>query len=157
MFELSLIGAVASAILAGVFFAFSSFIMTALGNIEPSAGIKAMQRINIDVFCWPFFALFFGTPFLSFYIGAYALLNLPLSESTLFFIAGLIQIIGSLLVTLFGNVPLNNSLAKLDPNAVDSHTAWKKYLVTWTRWNHLRALACLTTSIIYFSSSNAFL
>lgn len=61
--------AIAAVVMAGVFFAFSSFVMTALGNIAPAEGIKAMQRINIDVFCWSFSLLFFGIPLASLGLG----------------------------------------------------------------------------------------
>ncbi len=46
----------------GIFFAFSSFVIPALGRIAPAQGIRAMQRINIDVCHWSFVVAFFGTP-----------------------------------------------------------------------------------------------
>lgn len=149
MFELSLGVAVASAVMAGVFFAFSSFIMTALGNIEPAAGIRAMQRINIDVFCWSFSFLFFGLPLLSLGFGIYAVFNLAQPEAIYYIVGSLVYLVGSLLVTAKGNVPLNDALARVDPYAENAVEQWRKYLVTWTRWNHLRAVACLVAGVVF--------
>lgn len=41
-FWLTVIAALASALMGGVFFAFSSFVMPALGRIPPAEGIRAM-------------------------------------------------------------------------------------------------------------------
>ena len=63
--------ALACALMGGIFFAFSSFIMPALGRIPAEEAIRAMQRINIDVFHWTFMAAFFGTPILCVVAAAY--------------------------------------------------------------------------------------
>ena len=152
MLELSLATAMASALMAGVFFAFSSFIMTALGNIEPAAGIKAMQRINIDVFCWSFSLLFFGLPLLAVGFGIYAVFNLSAPEAIYYLVGSLVYLVGSLLVTAKGNVPLNDALARVDPYAENAIEQWRKYLASWTRWNHLRAMACLVAGIIFIGA-----
>ncbi len=41
--------ALGSALVAGVFFAFSTFVMKALGRLQPEQGIAAMQSINVTV------------------------------------------------------------------------------------------------------------
>ena len=56
---------------------------------------------------------------------------------------GLVYLTGTIGVTLFGNVPLNNRLASIDPQAESSAAIWHDYLVRWTRWNHLRTFAAL--------------
>ena len=40
------ITALASAVLGGALFSFSTFVMQALGRLEPADGVRAMQRIN---------------------------------------------------------------------------------------------------------------
>ena len=50
-----------SGLVAGVFFAFSTFIMRALGQLPVSQGIAAMKAINITVINSWFFLAFFGT------------------------------------------------------------------------------------------------
>jgi len=46
LFGLTLVSALGCGLTAGVFFAFSSFVMKALGRIQPAQGIAAMQSIN---------------------------------------------------------------------------------------------------------------
>ena len=146
------LAAIGSVVLGGVFFAFSSFVMPALGNVLPSEGIRAMQRINIDVFCWSFSALFFGLPVLFIGLGIYAAVMLPPGVSWLWMVGSLIYLLGCLLVTGLGNVPLNNSLARLDPDEAGVNTQWQQYLLVWTGWNHVRGVACLLAGLCYFGA-----
>lgn len=50
--------------MAGVFFAFSTFVMKALGARPLAQGIAAMQSINVAVINRWFMAAFFGTALL---------------------------------------------------------------------------------------------
>jgi uncharacterized membrane protein len=54
-----------SAVIGGVFFAFSSFVMKALARIPSSEGIAAMQSINVVVINPTFLSVFMGTTVLS--------------------------------------------------------------------------------------------
>ncbi len=49
LFVLKLFAALGCGLIAGVFFAFSSFVMNALARIQPTQGIAAMQSINITI------------------------------------------------------------------------------------------------------------
>ncbi|NOX43890.1 MAG: DUF1772 domain-containing protein [Gammaproteobacteria bacterium] len=44
--------------------------------------------------------------------------------------------------------PLNNLLARLDPNSARAHQVWSRYLKTWKNWNHLRTVSSLVTCIL---------
>lgn len=147
--------AIATAVMAGVFFAFSSFVMTALGNIAPAEGIKAMQRINIDVFCWSFSLLFFGIPLASLGLGVYAVWQWPEPNSVYYLMGGIVYLAGCFGVTAAANVPLNNALARIDPDADSATNEWRRYLARWTRWNHVRTIACLIACILIISASYA--
>ncbi len=57
--------ALGSALVGGVFFAFSSFVMKALGRVPSSEGIAAMQSINVVVINPSFMGAFMGTALLS--------------------------------------------------------------------------------------------
>ena len=61
MFALTFLSALGASLVAGIFFAFSAFIMSALGCLSPAGGISAMQSINVVVLTPLFFAVFFGT------------------------------------------------------------------------------------------------
>ena len=55
------VAAIGCGLVAGIFFAFSSFVMPALGRIAPEQGINAMQSINVAVLNVGFLSLFVGT------------------------------------------------------------------------------------------------
>jgi len=53
--------AIGCSLLAGVYFAFSTFVMTALGRIDQAAGISAMNAINTVIVQSLFMPFFLGT------------------------------------------------------------------------------------------------
>ena len=60
---------------AGVFFAFSSFVMKALARLQPAQGIAAMQSINLVAVTPGFMAALFGTAAASVALGGWALVD----------------------------------------------------------------------------------
>jgi uncharacterized membrane protein len=61
--------ALGSGLIAGAFFAFSSFVMGALGKLPASQGIAAMQSINVVVINPIFLGVLFGTAALALFMG----------------------------------------------------------------------------------------
>ena len=152
MQTITLAAAIASALMAGIFFAFSSFVMTALKNLQPDEGMRAMQRINIDVLCWPFMLLFFGLPMALAALTTRVVFSDTGIDVTRLSIATAIYWGGSLLVTIAGNVPMNNRLAGLDSNTSTGIDYWRTYTSRWTHWNHVRTVACALTSALLISA-----
>ena len=60
MSGLTLAAALGAGLVAGIFFAFSAFIMSALKRLPPKGGISAMQSIIVAVLNPAFFFVFFG-------------------------------------------------------------------------------------------------
>lgn len=138
-----------SALVGGVFFAFSSFVMKSLARVPASEGIAAMQSINVVVINPSFLGAFMGTALLS--VGVVVLMLVSRSHpSTMFFLGGAVfYFAGTFLVTIIGNVPLNDQLAAVsatDPNAVE---IWTHYLDRWTMWNHVRTVAAMAAALLY--------
>ena len=65
LFALTFLCALGAGLIGGLFFAFSTFVMTALGRLSPASGISAMQSINVAVLNPVFFTAFFGKQYLS--------------------------------------------------------------------------------------------
>ncbi len=61
LFVLTLLAALGCAMMAGVFFAFSAFVMKALARLPAEQGIAAMQAINVAALTLAFMAALFGT------------------------------------------------------------------------------------------------
>ena len=149
MFEFIFITMIASAVMSGVFFVFSSFVMTALAGLKPAEGIRAMQRINVDVFSWSFSLLFLVTPVACIVIAIYAIINWSHPAAIYYFSGALVYLLGLMFVTGKQNVPLNHSLARVDSDSSDGTAVWKHYLIHWTNWNTFRALAALISSVLF--------
>lgn len=139
---LCLVGVSGSGLMAGVFFAFSAFVMRALNRLPAPEGIAAMRQINVAVLNPVFLGVFVGTALLS--AGAITWGLLHASQASAYLIAGgASYVTGTFGVTAAFNVPRNERLARLDPNDPDAARAWSRYVVEWTRWNHVRAVASL--------------
>ena len=61
LFAATLATALGCGLVAGVFFAFSSFVMPALARLDPAKGISAMQAINVMAVTPVFMLAFRGT------------------------------------------------------------------------------------------------
>ncbi len=143
-----LISALGSALVAGVFFAFSTFVMKALGRLQPEQGIAAMQSINVTVLNPWFFTVFFGTGAGCIFLAIFALLNWSGPVATHLAVGSMLYIVGSIVVTMAFNVPLNNALARADAIHPDSVSLWRHYLHRWTFWNHVRTAGSLAAATL---------
>ena len=143
------LGAVGSAMMAGLFFVFSNFTMTALSRIKTEAGISAMQSINITIINPWFMALFFGTTIGGLVVSVVAAMNWDHPASAWALGGGGVYLAGCFLVTTCFNVPLNNRLAAINPMDPASAEMWAEYVAKWVPWNHIRTLTALSASAAY--------
>jgi uncharacterized membrane protein len=144
---LILISALSSALVAGMFYAFSSFVMAALGRIPANEGINAMNSINVTVITPSFMVFFMGSALLGIVLGGWALLSISQFDSQLILLACLLYVVGCFGVTMVFNVPLNNQLAATSPT--DGSVFWQSYLQTWTMWNTVRTVAAALAAVVF--------
>jgi uncharacterized membrane protein len=154
LFFLTFTAAIGCGLVAGVFFAFSTFVMPALARLQPAQGIAAMQSINITAINPLFMLALFGTAIACIFIVISTLLHWHRSATIYLSIGSLLYLVGTILVTMLGNVPLNNALAIVDPNSTEGATLWARFLTEWTFWNHVRTLAALAASVTFTLSLN---
>jgi uncharacterized membrane protein len=136
-------------LVAGIFFAFSTFVMSALGRLPAREGIAAMQAINVTVLNPWFFAAFFGTAAACLVLAVFALMGWDGADVVYLIAGSALYLLGTLLVTIAFNVPLNDRLAKVDPESADGTALWTHYLVRWNSWNHVRTAASLAAAAAY--------
>jgi len=146
LFALTLLAALGCGLIAGVFFAFSSFVMKALARLPTSAGIAAMQSINIVVLRSLFMAAFLGTAAVCVIASIYSLFRLQEPGIVYMLVGSALYLVGSFLVTIVFNVPRNEALAKLAPTDPNSANFWSGYVASWTAWNHVRTIAALAAA-----------
>ena len=145
---LTIVALLGSAVIGGVFFAFSSFIMKALGRVPSQEGIAAMQSINVVVINPSFSGTFMGTAALCVVIAFVAVLNWGVPSAPYLLAGALAYFAGTFLVTMFGNVPLNNALAAVGATDPDAVPVWEHYLDRWTFWNTVRTIAALVAVLL---------
>jgi uncharacterized membrane protein len=138
-----------SALVAGVFFAFSSFIMGALARLPAAAGIAAMQSINVVVLNRSFLGLFMGTAALSLVVAVLAVLAWEAPSAPWYLAGALSYLAGTFAVTGLGNVPLNDRLAAVAGESPAAAPVWEHYLARWTRLNTLRTAAAAAAALAF--------
>jgi uncharacterized membrane protein len=146
---LIIVCALGSGAIGGVFFAFSSFVMPALARLAPAEGIHAMQAINVTVLNRLFLGTFMGTGLLSLTAIVGALVRWDGIGSLCIVLAGATYVLGCVLVTLRGNVPLNNALARIGEADALGEATWRSYVRDWTRWNTVRTIACFVAMALF--------
>jgi uncharacterized membrane protein len=128
---------------AGVFFAFSSFVMSGLDRLPPGEAIAAMQSINITAVRPLFMTALFGTAAACLPLIVIGFRHRDERVGVLLLIGAALYLLGTIGLTMGFHVPRNDALALLDPKRADAAAAWHDYSVAWTRANHLRTLAAL--------------
>jgi uncharacterized membrane protein len=149
MLGLKLVTILGCGLIAGVFFAFSSFVMNALAKLESSQGIATMQLINITVINPSFMVVFLGTAVACIILAVFSLLKWHQPNSTYLLIGSLLYLLGTFLVTIAFNVPLNDALAEVEPISAEGANLWANYLTNWTFWNHVRTIAALAATAVF--------
>lgn len=136
---------IGTGIMAGLFFSFSTFIMEALGNISSESGMNAMKSINRTILNPLFGVIFFGTALMTLFLLITALFNSEWNGRTYVISGSLLYLVGTFLVTIIFNVPLNNLLERGDSTAYSSQLMWRSYIRKWTLWNHIRTVTAVGT------------
>jgi uncharacterized membrane protein len=137
------IAALGAGLIAGAFFAFSNFVMRALGRLPAPQGIAAMQSIDIVVINPIFLGVFMGTAALAALLAVLACLSWTEPGSLYLLASGAFYVVGTFGVTMARNVPLNNALAAVAPESAEGAALWTRYLRDWVFWNHVRTVAAL--------------
>ena len=145
----TLLSALGCGLIAGVFFSFSSFVMKALAKLPPTQGIASMQSTNVVVINRWFMSVFFGTAIICLLLAVLSVFRWQTTGAGYRLIGSLLYLLGTILVTIVCNVPLNDSLAAVDPASTDAGQVWANYLTTWTAWNHVRTIAALAAAAAF--------
>ena len=138
-----------SAMVAGVFQSFSDFVMSGLARAKPAGGIETMQHINRTVFRSVFLSAFLSLVPLTLAFAVYAWMNADGLSRGLIVAAGLIYFTTVFVVTMAGNVPMNQQLDRLHYSSAEANAYWQVYSRKWTRWNHVRTIGSAATAALY--------
>ena len=149
LFVLTLLAVLGCGMMAGVFFAFSAFVMKALARLPAEQGIAAMQAINVAAVTFAFMAALFGTALACGALAVWALFAWDERFAPYLLVGSALYLAGTILLTIVYHVPRNETLATMEPRSADAESYWRRYLSGWTAWNHVRTAAALAAAITY--------
>lgn len=135
---LSVCAVVGSGLMGGLLFAFSNFVMRALRALPPESAAAAMREVNVRILNPLFVVLFLGTAVVCVVLTWFVVGGAAGAAGPWLVAGSAAYLAGPLGVTMAFNVPLNNRLAA-GPIAAAA-AFWPAYALSWTRWNHVRAL-----------------
>ena len=147
IFILTFAAAIGSGVVGGIFYAFSTFVMAALGSLPSAQGAGAMKAINVTVINPVFMLAFMGTAVLCLVLAGASLIWWGRPSGMLMLAASLLYLLGCFGVTMLFNVPLNHQLAAVAP--AQEAALWSRYVDVWTLWNHVRTLASIASAILF--------
>ncbi|MEU5776381.1 anthrone oxygenase family protein [Streptomyces venezuelae] len=148
-FVLTVLGALACGLAAGVFAAFSTFVMKGLAALPPAQGIAAMNRINVSAVTPAFMAIFLGATGLCVVLAVVTFVLWPDEGTFELLLGSALYVVGSFGVTVVANIPRNDALAKVDPDSAEGAAYWRTYVSEWTMWNHVRTGASLAATAAF--------
>ena len=137
-----------AAVVGGIFFAFSNFVMKALNRLPAAESVAAMQSINVVVLNRWFLGVFTGAAVLCLLLAGFAMTRWQESAAPWLLGGAVLYVMGTWVVTIAGNVPLNERLAKLRRDEPEAAVFWEHYLDRWTRLNSLRAMAAVCSALL---------
>ncbi|GGG34813.1 hypothetical protein GCM10011414_00300 [Croceivirga lutea] len=132
---------------AGICFTWGNAVTPGIGQLSDIYYLEAFQKMNRSIENPLFFMVFFG----SFLLGIAALLtnkSLEPVQYKLLMLGMAIYFVGIVLVTIFGNVPLNQVLEKTDlaaSTAEELKTLRRQFETPWNRFHLLRVLASIVS------------
>jgi uncharacterized membrane protein len=126
---LTVVAAIASAAVGGLFSAWSTFAMRGLNCTDPVDAITTMKAINAEALRDPpFLLLWFGSALASLVVGVIAVVQIREPGSGYLVAGAVFTVIGAITTVLF-HVPLNIHLARVDPAVLsDAAREWQTSL-----------------------------
>jgi uncharacterized membrane protein len=149
--NLTIVAAVGSGVMAGLYFTFSTFIMPGLRRLPADRGIAAMQMFNRSA---PAPFVLVGVLLTGGACGVTAIAALAdLGDAWANWrLAGAVLYAATLLITFGYHIPRNNTLDRLDAGTPAPAQFWQSFVPAWSAGNHLRfALAAAASAALVCS------
>jgi uncharacterized membrane protein len=141
-----------TALITGLYFGYSVSVNGGLHRLNDSEYVKAMQSINAVIQNPLFFVSFFG-PIILLPLAAFLQRDANSMQFALLLASSALYIAGSFALTIVGNVPLNQRLAKFDASkASDNEIAQARagFEKPWNRLHAIRTIASIAATVLIF-------
>lgn len=148
-YVLTVLGVLGTGLTAGVFCAFSTFVMRGLAALPPAQGVAAMRAVNVAAVRPAFMLVFLGSALLCAALTVVTFVLWPREGAVELLVGGALYLVGSFGLTVVANVPRNDALARLEPGSPEAAAYWPVYVREWTMWNHVRTVASAGAALAY--------
>ncbi len=148
---IQLISIVLTGLAAGLFYSYACSVTSALGKLPDRAYVMTFQSINTAILNAWFFTSFMGSlialplaAWLSYRADAHFSFWLLLSATAMYGV-------GVFGVTIFGNVPLNNMIARFNidtATAADISSLRGRFEAPWNKLNLIRTIAAVSSFLL---------
>lgn len=136
---LTVVAAVLAGLTAGVFLAFSTFVVQGLDRNPAPVAVAAMQGINAKA-PHPLFMLpLFGGPVVGLVAAGLALAGAD-GVAPAWAVAGALAGLVPAGMTVGFHIPRNLALDRVDPESDEAPAAWARHVREWVAGNHVRTL-----------------
>lgn len=136
-------------LLAGIFFTWSNAITPGIGRLDDINYLRAFQNMNRTIVNPLFLVIIMGPVFLSFATAYLYKSNHP-HIFWLLLIAAILYFVGIFLVTIMGNIPLNNLLDKTDLTNISLENARSLRDQFELKWNNLHLVRTIISALSFF-------
>lgn len=159
-----LIATLITGLSAGLFYAWQVSVIPGTRKLSDSGYLEAMQSINREILNPWFLIIFFG-PIVLMTISSISLYRLDNSQAFIWvLISAITYFIGTIGVTAFGNVPMNNtldvlelsklSITQLKETRMAYEVKWNQYHLIRTAFTVISFALLLWASKVHFINSN---
>lgn len=141
-----ILGTLSTGIMAGVFFTWSNAVTTGIGRLSDVEYLRSFQAMNRTILNPAFFLALFGPAVL---LPLASFLQLKLQPQKLFWMllaASLLYLMGVIVITIVGNVPMNTILDKTalqDISLEDAKTLRNSFENKWNSLNWIRTYCAI--------------
>ena len=148
-FIVLVLGILFTGLTAGLCFTWSNAVTPGIGRLDNLTFLKSFQSMNRAIINWKFMIVFFG-PVILLFLNTY-LFKGNNTSFWLFLIAALLFFAGIGLVTILGNVPLNEVLDKShleELSKIELQELRNKFEQPWNRWHTIRTISSFSAFVL---------
>ena len=135
---------------AGLCFTWTNAVTPGIGQLDDLGFLKSFQAMSRAIINPIFIVVFFG-PFFGHILTVYLKHQNASTALWIYVIAAALFILGVVLVTIFGNVPLNEILDKTDlatATTEDLRALRKKFEMPWNQWHWVRTISSIFSFLL---------
>ncbi|WP_395244532.1 DUF1772 domain-containing protein [Agromyces sp. MMS24-K17] len=133
--------------MAGVFFAYSGFVIQGLDRMPHASAARIMRSMSLASLRTPIVGTQFGTMLVGFVCTGLAVFGQGGAAAPWIIGATLVQLLGSVVVTAAATMPANDRLANAADDDEVLTSAWLAFRAGWLTWNHVRTAASVLACV----------